>query len=615
MIISTLINLYYDYFYVTNSNCYETKETELDDIQNVDNIKQMLSKKDSYEFINNLLTSQLIYLNTLLVNFGNKYIFKLVYDNNPVTLTIFVYNNFDDENNLNKSENINKVFLKLFSNFLLSKKSRHILLQLINIDILIAALGDLLPVLNIESLNELYNQNTNQSDKHSQIVSFNITEHYNKLSFLNNFLDEKLLKNWTDKEYTTLIFQILHTLAIIQTVYPLFRHNNLDINYIEGYIIPINGEIYPYFLNDNIYHIHNNGYIYKMNNFESSVIPKIIDNLDITEDLKTHNSLYDINMFLESLEKYINNMNITIPPQTKKFIKKCTKIGNEKYDISLLLQDNYFNKSNTSEKTISNDTNMTTTDTFLFRGTRTLPSSNISLRNNHTNQDKQRYRSSKSSEKQNLFDTNEHQTRYIKPSTNHPFSQPQPQMPGFAGIPANSLHHTQQDMHTIPPHLMQPIDPTLQHNAMQAQTNMPQYQPNYMQPQMDLGSMQPNYMQPQMDVGSMQHNYMQPQPEQNNMSSYMMQPQMDMQNMMYTNMVPNNMMYGMQPPSMVPNNMMYGMQPPNMMYGMGEKKEVVQENKNIQDGGNKTSSIIDNLNNTEDFFFILNKKINKGDRN
>jgi hypothetical protein len=44
------------------------------------------------------------------------------------------------------------------------------------------------------------------------------------------------IKSWKSKDYIALIFQIIHTLAVIQNKYPNFRHNNLNIKHMDGYI-------------------------------------------------------------------------------------------------------------------------------------------------------------------------------------------------------------------------------------------------------------------------------------------------------------------------------------------------------------------------------------------
>ena len=61
------------------------------------------------------------------------------------------------------------------------------------------------------------------------MLSVEIREHFFKMDSLQNIMNDPSIEI-LDNDIKVLIFQVLHTLAVIQERYPTFRHNNLDLN-------------------------------------------------------------------------------------------------------------------------------------------------------------------------------------------------------------------------------------------------------------------------------------------------------------------------------------------------------------------------------------------------
>jgi hypothetical protein len=337
--VNNLIRLAYDFFYNQNKTlCYDVKPVTINDVDSYSSVKRILNSNQAYIFINSFLNDKIVFVKKYMTIYGNKYVFKKIDDPYSVNFTIFVYNT-DEQNNLSSSQNMNKIFLKLFSDFLSYGQTKHITLQILNIDLQFVDFEEF--IVNIPELKEFLDV----SNAHNKVVSLGITEHFYKMISLNNFLTFELLNSWSDNEYKSLIFQIVHTLAVIQNKYQHFRHNNLNIKNMEGYSKTVNKSYDKYNFNGIDYQIPNIGFIYKMNNFESSIIIDTIVNEQIDENLRTINKFYDITTFLTSLKKHIDSLNLKLPDNTSKFIDKYLQIDHNNNGIntpSLLLKDVYF---------------------------------------------------------------------------------------------------------------------------------------------------------------------------------------------------------------------------------------------------------------------------------
>jgi hypothetical protein len=221
-----------------------------------------------------------------------------------------------------------------------------------------------------------------------------------------------LKKNYKQMElihWQVLFFQIIATLAIIQEVYPSFRHNDLKANNILVSLIGTGGrvrQVMNYHIKNQYFMLPNVGFMIKLWDFDFACIAGLADNAkvnaDWTKDINikaAKNRYYDLHYFFNTLTKKVFFPKIftasEIPVEVGEFIrrvvpkkyvssKKVTEKGRILVDdeyvlpIDLILRDDFFSclrrtndemqleykkikkykmRENSSEKNISSEIN------------------------------------------------------------------------------------------------------------------------------------------------------------------------------------------------------------------------------------------------------------------
>ena len=168
-----------------------------------------------------------------------------------------------------------------------------------------------------------------------------------------------------------IFFQIISTLAIIQTKYPTFRHNDLKANNVLISKID-NNKTVQYSVNSNKYHVPSIGYIIYLWDFDFACIPGVVENLKVYQPFfnklnitSKQNRYYDIHYFFCTLicKGFLPDlMNIPeVPLEVKNFIdyvvpmdyrpigdtefvnKKCRlQVDTELYTPSEILNHDFF---------------------------------------------------------------------------------------------------------------------------------------------------------------------------------------------------------------------------------------------------------------------------------
>ena len=362
------INLLYNFLYNSNSiNSFSIDKITLgqiglDDIKLIDETEineciDELIKKGKFSYLNYNKKDLLIYF----IRYSDSY---------PITVKIGTYTN--DINDLNNFSNNDALFSYLLSQLVLNKKTKHILLPIVNFDIPFDKIENLIKTIGI------YNVLKEKIDFNEikNIFSVRIREHFFKSISLGEYLLEHICS------YKPLLFQIIHTLAVIQKEFPGFRHNNLTPENILIYLKKENlsNNIYEYGKNNWV--IPNIGFDIKITNFEKSVIPKYYGVMNQRDTdvpyINDSNDYFDLHTFLNSLIEgnykisLQNNSNCEL--DTKKFLNKMIpneyrglKKGSYYLDKNIvvhrpadLLDDPYFNeyknikKENLEEKVSSN---------------------------------------------------------------------------------------------------------------------------------------------------------------------------------------------------------------------------------------------------------------------
>ena len=145
--------------------------------------------------------------------------------------------------------------------------------------------------------------------------------------FRNNY------KAFTLTHWKVFIFQILSILAIIQSKYPAFRHNDMKANNILIQKVSLKKEYSRYLVVGTKYKVPNIGYQIKLWDFDFACIPGIVDNIKVSSKwtkkiniTPEQNRYYDIHYFFNTLiRKGFFPQILTddvVPKEVKEFINR-----------------------------------------------------------------------------------------------------------------------------------------------------------------------------------------------------------------------------------------------------------------------------------------------------
>lgn len=277
-------------------------------------IRKVLNKKNiDFNKIINKIGGKLLYIKSGTTGHTFKGIVKN--DNSDIlynyAVKVSAYPKKEKYGNINdtrRPENAELMMLKLLSSFVIKGKTPHIVLPIIICNTKID------PFINDICLSEKKNKkymefiNKYKNGEYSDTVSILISEWANRgdlLDFLKNNYRKLKLVDWK-----VIFFQIIATLAVIQSKYPSFRHNDLKANNILIHKITTNTDYFSYKILRLKYCVPNIGYQIKLWDFDFSCIPGIIDNAKVCADWTTHinvnpeqNRYYDLHYFFNTLIK------------------------------------------------------------------------------------------------------------------------------------------------------------------------------------------------------------------------------------------------------------------------------------------------------------------------
>ena len=118
----------------------------------------------------------------------------------------------------------------------------------------------------------------------------------------------KYYKKFKLSHWKVFFFQIISVLAVIQSKYPTFRHNDLKANNILVHKIVSKKQTFTYTVVGCKYRVTNIGYQIKLWDFDFSCIPGIVDNLKVSSDWAKNeinvepvqNRYYDMHYFFNT---------------------------------------------------------------------------------------------------------------------------------------------------------------------------------------------------------------------------------------------------------------------------------------------------------------------------
>lgn len=320
------INLIYDYLYNLNSkNCFSFDKITLGKI-GLDDIKLSLpsDNQEEKEYWNKN-KSDILNGRFKLISFDEKsynILLKRYSNQFPVNVKVSFYKKPKSINLMEEPINNDSLFSYILSQLVLAKKTKHILLPVINLDV---NYSDIENFTSDDSSNLIIKNgilNNYITDK----CCLQLREHFFRTVNLEKYLSEHVCS------YKGLLFQVIHTLAIIQKEFEGFRHNNLILSNILVYLKKSSESFVEYdgFKNDKFF-VPNVGFDIKITNFEHAVIPKFygLSNMK-NPNIKfadQHNPYYDLYVFLNDLLEGTTKMSSysegnKCDVETKKFLDR-----------------------------------------------------------------------------------------------------------------------------------------------------------------------------------------------------------------------------------------------------------------------------------------------------
>ena len=236
-------------------------------------------------------------------------------------------------NDTRRPENAELMMIKLLSYFIVNKQTPHLVIPFGTFDTSIENFVNLVKCDKIDEKNERYKEfiDRYENGDFSSTVSILISEWANKGDLLDFFRNN--YKVFTPRHWKVIFFQILSVLAIIQSKYPTFRHNDMKANNILIHKIDKTREFHKYVVVRSSYRVPNIGYHIKLWDFDFACIPGVVDNIKVetkwTKKINVtpeQNRYYDIHYFFNTLIRkgffpQILNDDI-VPQEVKEFISR-----------------------------------------------------------------------------------------------------------------------------------------------------------------------------------------------------------------------------------------------------------------------------------------------------
>lgn len=217
---------------------------------------------------------------------------------------------YGDINDTRRPENAEIMMIKLLSYFIAKKQTPHIVLPIGTFNTDITTFVDLISSNVISKDNEKYAEFVEKYKKGEfhKNVSILISEWANRGDLL-DFI-RKHHNGFTASHWKSIFFQVLSVLAVIQSKYPSFRHNDLKANNLLVQKITSQREYFTYKVARCDYRVKNIGYQIKMWDFDFACIPGIVDNKKVESDwtkainvTPVQNRYYDVHYFFNTLIK------------------------------------------------------------------------------------------------------------------------------------------------------------------------------------------------------------------------------------------------------------------------------------------------------------------------
>ena len=289
--IDFLAKILFDFVYTSESKqCNEITPLDYTKISIFD-IKLSLDKARQKKLVNNIFNTKLEWLWRKRSNF----LFKRPMNIYSTNVYLKIINKDDDHFDLNSNINMNSLITYLFSDLVISGKTKGILLNMMNVDIEFELLEEF-----YSNNSEIANDFSEIQNKKDKVINITIFEHFFKMEILS-----KIILDLTWDQLKSIIFQVAHTLGVIQETFNGYKHNNLFAT--ELFIYIKKPKINTYKLGSKEIEMNDEGFEIKLGSFSKSYIPKIANNNGITEANKELNNISDLLNFLDDIHKRLED--------------------------------------------------------------------------------------------------------------------------------------------------------------------------------------------------------------------------------------------------------------------------------------------------------------------
>lgn len=315
------INLLYNNVYNKNINIdYEIEKIGLGKI-GITDIKFPITDSKEYQLLKKEILSEKFQLDHINTDTLQVYM-KRYGVGFPSLVIMSFYKNKKDIMNMNSYINNDSLFSYLLSTLVLDGTTIHILLPIINMDVNFSDIES--KIIDAEQFIPLV-----QSKSESGIACIQIRENYFSLLLLYNYIEEQ----GNNFDYKILLFQIIHTLAVIKDRFPHFNHNNLILDNIYVYIKKDTNIYTTYKYNNYEFNIPDK-FVIKIASFNKASITHFYNNANDNDNDNNNANNNDLLTFVKDLVLKVK----TIDKETLDFIKKINSD-----DYTSILKDKYFN--------------------------------------------------------------------------------------------------------------------------------------------------------------------------------------------------------------------------------------------------------------------------------
>lgn len=353
--------------------------------------RQSLNKKlMDFNSVISQIGGKLLYIKSGSTGHTFKGIMDANNDNLSYAVKVVAYpkkENYGDIYDTRRPENAELMMIKLLSYFVIKKQTPHIILPIATFYTNITPFVNLIKEDIVDEENKKYNEfiEKYKNKEYHDNVSILISEWATRGDFLDYV--RKHYKNFKLIHWKVFFFQLISTLAVIQSKFPAFRHNDLKANNILVTKVPKKeGSFSIYKVSGLEYIIPNIGYQLKLWDFDFACIPGIIDNEKVSSEwtkqinvIPEQNRYYDMHYFFNTFIKrgFFSQFmeEDCIPQEAKDFVNRIVpkKYQEGKYVHKrgrILIKDEYilpndvlkkdpffiqFRKEKNTNKTIKND--------------------------------------------------------------------------------------------------------------------------------------------------------------------------------------------------------------------------------------------------------------------